>query len=211
MKRLIPATMVAALLVAFAATTAIAQPDPGPGGDPDGGWTAPGGGYGGGWSGGGHRGGPGWGGGGMRGGMMRMHGGGGMMLLGPEGRLLRGQGWLADQLKLTGTQRDRLREIGDNLMRQQIKSRADLALARLDLRNLLQSDSPSQSAIDGKINDISGIQGSMMKAGVSARLQIRNVLTPDQRKQLQNMKSTRRATRRSNSGGGPPANRSKNM
>jgi Spy/CpxP family protein refolding chaperone len=195
MTRWIPVSMVAALLVAFAAGTAVAQPDP-PGDDSDG-WSAPGGGWG---FGGGGRGGA-WGGHGGHGGMMMMRGGGGgMMLLGPEGRLLRGQGWLADQLKLTGTQRGRLREIGDNLMRQQIKSRADLALARLDLRSLLQNDTPSQSSIDNKINQIVGIQGDMMKAGVTAKLQVRNLLTPDQRKQLENMRSTRRAMRRGGSG-----------
>jgi Spy/CpxP family protein refolding chaperone len=183
MNRFLKATMLAAVVTVAAWGLATAQPDPPPQDDSDGS-TAPDGGHGGGPGGwGGARGG--------RGGMGMMMGGPGMRgryMLGAEGRLLRGGGWLADQLNLTSAQRDQLRDIGDNLARQEIQLRANLALARLDLAKLMRSDAPSRSAIDAKINALTGIQGDMMKAGVGAKFSVRKVLTPDQLKQLQSMR-----------------------
>src|SRR4029453_10458490 len=81
---------------------------------------------------------------GMRGGV----GMGGGMCLGPERMLLMdGGGRLADKLDLTGTQRDKLRDIGGDLERKEIRLRADLETAGLDLRDLMRSDSPSASAV----------------------------------------------------------------
>ncbi len=166
MKRFIQATMLAAILTFGFIGFATAQPDAPPPDDAGSDWSGHGGGYGGG------SGGPG--GGHARGGSMMMGGPGGMhFLLAPEGRLLHGGGRLADQLKLTSTQRDQLSDIGDNLMREQIESRANLQLARLDLKKLLRSDSPSRSAIDAKISSITGIQAGMMKAAVSAKFAVR--------------------------------------
>jgi Spy/CpxP family protein refolding chaperone len=190
MKRIIPVTMLAAFLTIAALGSATAQPSPPPPDDTSDGWTGPGGDSGHG-PGGGHGGGSWRGQGGHMGPMMMGGSGMGRFMLGPEGRLLRGGGWLADQLKLTSPQRDQLRDIGDNLARQEIQLRANMQLARLDLAKLMRSDTPSRSAIDAKINSLTGIQASMMKAGVSAKFDIRKVLTPQQRKQLEELRPPR--------------------
>lgn len=122
---------------------------------------------------------------GMRGGM----GMGGGMLLGPERMLLRdGGGRLAEKLDLTGTQRDKLRDIGGDLERKEIRLRADLETAGLDLRDLMRSDSPSASAVDSKIETLARLRGDMMKAGARAVLDARKVLTSDQRKKLEDLR-----------------------
>jgi Spy/CpxP family protein refolding chaperone len=125
---------------------------------------------------------------GMRGGM----GMGGGMFLGPERMLLMdGGGRLADKLDLTGTQRDKLRDIGGDLERKEIRLRADLETAGLDLRDLMRSDSPSASAVDSKIETLTQLRGDMMKAGARAVLDARKVLTSDQRKKLEDLKPGR--------------------
>ena len=134
-------------------------------------------------------GGTGWGGGrGMRGGM----GMGGGMFLGPERILLEDRGGrLAEKLDLTGTQKDKLRDIGGDLDRKEIRLRADLETAGLDLRDLMRSDSPSASAVDAKIENMSQLRGELMKANARAVLDARKVLTQEQRKKLQDMKEER--------------------
>ena len=73
---------------------------------------------------------------GMRGGMGMGMGGG--MFLGPERILLMDNGGrLADKLDLTGTQKDKLRDIGGDLERKEIRLRADMETAGLDLRDLM--------------------------------------------------------------------------
>jgi len=125
---------------------------------------------------------------GMRGGM----GMGGGMFLGPERMLLMdGGGRFADKLDLTGTQRDKLRDIGGDLERKEIRLRADLETAGLDLRDLMRSDSPSASAVDSKIETLTQLRGDMMKANARAVLDARKVLTSDQRKKLEDLKPGR--------------------
>lgn len=134
---------------------------------------------------------------GGRGGGMGMRGGMGGMFLGPERILLEdGGGRLAEKLDLTGTQKDKLRDIGGDLDRKEIRLRADLETAGLDLRDLMRSDSPSASAVEAKIENLSQLRGEIMKANARAVLDARKVLTSDQRKKLADMRQGR-------FGGGP--------
>ena len=125
---------------------------------------------------------------GMWRGGMSAGGGMGARLLGPEGRLLWGAGPLADQLKLTGTQREKLRDIGSELARKVIRTRADLAVARLDLADALHKDSPSRQEAEERIDAVVKLETSLMKDAVTARLDAREVLTTDQRKQLEDLR-----------------------
>lgn len=87
-------------------------------------------------------------------------------------------------LNLTQEQRDRIAAVRDAAARTMVQSRADLQLARLDLQKLLRSETPDQNAIDAQIDRMASIRGSMMKARVGARLQVRAILTPEQRSKL---------------------------
>ncbi len=109
-------------------------------------------------------------------------------MMGPIGILLHGGGPLAEKLNLTGTQREKLRGIGDDLARKMIRSRADLQLARLDLAELLAGDNPSRTAVEERVDAVSRIETSMAKTAITARLDAREVLTADQWKQLREMR-----------------------
>jgi Spy/CpxP family protein refolding chaperone len=147
-----------------------------------------------GWGSGRGGGGMGRGGGGMgRGGAWMGRGGRGFG--GPGAGLLRGDGPLAEQLKLTGTQREKLRGIGDGLERKTIQTRADMEVARLDLAHMLRDDSSSRSRIENQIDTIAKLRADEMKARVMAHLDAREILTADQRKQLDEWRGSRRAGR----------------
>lgn len=112
-------------------------------------------------------------------------------MFGADGGLLRAGGRLAEELDLSDVQRDKLQAIRDGLARKQIQTRADLAIARLDLTKLMRADAPSQSDVDAKVNTITRLQGDMMKASLAARIDARRVLTAEQRKKLEDLKSQR--------------------
>jgi Spy/CpxP family protein refolding chaperone len=130
---------------------------------------------------------------GMGRGQMGMHGGMGMgFFMGPERLLLLdGGSRVAESLDLTGTQRDKLRSIGSDLARKGIRMRADLETAQLDFHDLMRGDSPSRSELDSKIDALTRIRGEMMKAGATATLDARKVLTSEQRKKLEEMRPGR--------------------
>ncbi|MGH7681856.1 MAG: Spy/CpxP family protein refolding chaperone [Candidatus Eiseniibacteriota bacterium] len=123
-------------------------------------------------------------------GAMGMHRGGSMGMM-PGGGLLRPNGRLAEALDLTDVQQDKLQVLGDDLARKQIRMRADLAIARLDLAKVMRADAPTQSEVDAKVNAVTRLQGDMMKAGLTATLEARKVLTAEQRKKLEDLKSER--------------------
>lgn len=87
-------------------------------------------------------------------------------------------------LKLTRDQQDRIAAVHDAKARTMVQSRADLALARLDLQKLLRSDTPDQNAVDAQIDRMASIRAGIMKSRVGARLQVRAILTPEQRSKL---------------------------
>jgi Spy/CpxP family protein refolding chaperone len=122
---------------------------------------------------------------------MRMRGdwGSGGMMMGQDGGFLHGR--IAEALDLTDVQRDKLQAIRDGFTRKQIQMRADLAIARLDLAKVMRADLPTQSDVDAKVNAITRLQGDMMKASLAARLDARKVLTADQRKKLDDLRSQR--------------------
>ncbi len=152
---------------------------PGGGGGPN---QAPmGEGYGGG--GGMHHGGPG-GAGGPGGGW---HGGGPGGMGGMGGHLAR----MADKLQLTDAQRDKIRDIMEQQQRRAIQQRADIQLATLDLHKLMRADTPNKTSIDAAVDKLARLRATLAKDRIGAMLQAQTVLTPEQKKQLQTLRSER--------------------
>jgi Spy/CpxP family protein refolding chaperone len=129
---------------------------------------------------GGMGGGPGMGPGGMGRGMGRsmrgMHRG---MGLGP--RMIR-------ELNLTPEQQEKMKAAREREQRKAIQTRADIQLARLDLRKLMQADKPDQKAIDAQIDRISGLRTSLEKSHVATMIEFRASLTPDQQRKLKELR-----------------------
>jgi Spy/CpxP family protein refolding chaperone len=106
---------------------------------------------------------------------------------GPGGRgmmMRRGLGMRLEALDLTDAQRTKLRDIHEAVARKNIQRRADMELARMDLRKLMRAETPSASAVNAQIDKISRLQAEGMKAKFDALMQARAVLTPDQLKKL---------------------------
>ncbi len=87
-------------------------------------------------------------------------------------------------LDLTEAQRTKLADLRDRQQRRAIQARADLQIARLDLRKLLRAGTPSGPAINSQIDRISRMRADLQKSRVATMLEARSVLTPGQRQQL---------------------------
>jgi Spy/CpxP family protein refolding chaperone len=131
--------------------------------------------------------GPGMGGPGMGGGMG--HGMRGMRGMGPRGfeaMLDR----LTGPLALTAQQRAKLEDIHDKRRRDDIRAGADIQIARLDLRNLIEADNADRGAIESQIDRVAQLEASLHKSRVGTLLDGRAVLTAQQRAKLEELRHT---------------------
>lgn len=116
---------------------------------------------------------------------------------------------LRQQLGITDAQAGKVRQLTSDFQVSQIRSRADVQVDRLQLRNLLTAQNPDRTAIDQKLNQVSAAELALRKQQVHYRLDLRNVLTAEQRQKLQQMRQgrARRDRRIQGPARTPPANR----
>lgn len=91
---------------------------------------------------------------------------------------------LYEELKLTDEQKSKL----ENLYFEFRKNRAEIAgklnKARIELQELLSAEKPDKSAVDRKVDEISGYTRELFKNRVNYWYNILQVLTPEQKKIL---------------------------
>jgi Spy/CpxP family protein refolding chaperone len=100
-------------------------------------------------------------------------------------------------LNLTDPQVDRLREVVVEAEKSAVKTRAEMAVQRIELRELLRADKPDREAVMKKVQEISDLRAELMKQHVEALLAAKSVLTPEQQKKFRTyMEGWRGAERR---------------
>jgi Spy/CpxP family protein refolding chaperone len=104
-------------------------------------------------------------------------------------------GRLKAALNLTDQQVARLHTSLVDAEKAGLKTRADLATRRIELRELLRADKPDRDAVMKKVGEISDLQGQMMKEQVGVLLTAETVLTPEQRTKLRSFIQSRAAMR----------------
>jgi Spy/CpxP family protein refolding chaperone len=122
--------------------------------------------------------------------MMRGMMGGGMAGM-PErmrglhpGRLVR---LLRAELGLSDDQAKQLREIFSQAAKNGIKQRADLRIAELELRELLEADTVDMAQVEAKLKAIESVRTGLRLSLIRAHEQAKAVLTPEQRQKLLQM------------------------
>jgi periplasmic protein CpxP/Spy len=121
---------------------------------------------------------------------------------GPMGRRGRGMGGrgfggggflnnpaMRQRLGITSDQAAKIHQQDLDFQKSQIRNRADLDVKRIELNELLAADNPDRSAINAKLQEVSAAQMASEKAGIDNRLALRDVLTPAQRTQLQQLRT----------------------
>jgi len=88
------------------------------------------------------------------------------------------------QLNLTDAQKTAIHDIRVTLKKRMIEEGADLRIAKIELREQLRKDSVEMSAVEAQLKKVENIRTAMKLDAIKARMEIKNKLTPDQRKKL---------------------------
>jgi Spy/CpxP family protein refolding chaperone len=90
-------------------------------------------------------------------------------------------------LGLNEKQKEEVKEIRNKTMKETIKKRADLQIARLDLRDLLDKENVDMKAVESQLKTIESLETDIRLSHIRAFEEIKAILTPDQRKQFRKM------------------------
>jgi hypothetical protein len=92
---------------------------------------------------------------------------------------------LADKLALTDAQQDQIRDLQREHKRRTIERRADIEVAEMDLEMLESADDPDLAAIRAQLEVLSSLKIDEQIAGMQLEQDIQQVLTQEQRDQLE--------------------------
>jgi Spy/CpxP family protein refolding chaperone len=94
---------------------------------------------------------------------------------------------IRQQVGITDEQAATIRKQEADFRKTEIRSRADLEVKRIDLKDLLAADKPDRAAIHAKLQEISAAQLSLQKSAIDYRLTMRDAITAAQREKLRQL------------------------
>jgi len=98
-------------------------------------------------------------------------------------------------LGLDEKQKEAIREIRSRMMKDTIKKKADLAVARIDLRDILHKDQVDMNAAETTLKKMASLQTDLRLSHIKAMEEIKTKLTPEQRKQFKEMREMGRTAK----------------
>ncbi len=101
-------------------------------------------------------------------------------------------GNMPDDLNLTKDQMDKIKKIRSNAKKANIPLHSDVQLKHLELKDLMDSDSPDKAAVAGKIKEIDALRTQIKLNHMNARIDCRNVLTKEQKEKLEQLRERKR-------------------
>lgn len=93
-----------------------------------------------------------------------------------------------EELSLTDQQETRLRAIKMAFKKQKITKKAEVDLAKVDMRHLLHSDGASMSDIEAAVNKVYALKAELRLSSIKAKREAKAVLTEEQRKKMKAMR-----------------------
>jgi Spy/CpxP family protein refolding chaperone len=90
-------------------------------------------------------------------------------------------------LGLDEKQKDTIREIKSGLMKDTIKKKAEVQIAKLELKDLLHKDPVDLKAVEAKLRQIAEIETDIQLSHIKTKEAVKAKLTPDQREKLKQM------------------------
>jgi Spy/CpxP family protein refolding chaperone len=109
--------------------------------------------------------------------------------MGKEARGLRHVERLAQQLGLSDEQRRQIEPLLLHYAKEAIRTRAEIAVARLEVRQLLSENQPDLSKVKDTLQDIANQETQLRFDRITTMQDIRKLLTPEQQKQWQAMRA----------------------
>lgn len=103
------------------------------------------------------------------------------------GMLMRAGSWKLKKAGLNDTQVTQLKSIRTSYKKTTIPLRSKIKLIRVDLRNLMDNPNVDQAKVLTLVSQINELKGKIKLLRVKTRLQIRALLTPEQRQKMRKM------------------------
>jgi Spy/CpxP family protein refolding chaperone len=94
---------------------------------------------------------------------------------------------LEAELGLSAEQAAQMRNLRAEGRKQAIRHRADVAIARLELEELMDARTVDEKAVAAKVKAISDLEAAALKARTDERLAMRRLLTPEQQEKLKQL------------------------
>jgi len=130
---------------------------------------------------------------------------------GREGRRGPGMNWddprTKEALGLSDDQIAKLKAQGFAQMKESVRVRSQIRVARIELEELMTSAAPDEKAVAAKAKEIGDLSGRMVQSRISARLSVKKLLTPEQQQKLREMARERMRERGRGPGPDGPAPR----
>jgi Spy/CpxP family protein refolding chaperone len=98
-------------------------------------------------------------------------------------RLLRNPS-VRQQLGISDQQETKLEDLLTDFRKTRIQGRANLAVQRIDLENLLAAENPDRAAINRNLQQVGAAQLALEKSAVDFALNVKQELTPEQRQKI---------------------------
>jgi len=116
-------------------------------------------------------------------GMGMMHGMGGGMMMDDDHPMWKH----LMSLGLDDKQKDALKALRSRTMKDMVKKKADMQIAGIELKDLLDKDPVDLKAVEASVKRKESLKGEMFLAHVRAHEEMKSLLTADQRKRLKEM------------------------
>jgi Spy/CpxP family protein refolding chaperone len=94
---------------------------------------------------------------------------------------------LEKELGLSADQSAQLGKLRAEGRKQAIRQRADVAIARLELQELMDATTVDEKAVAAKVKAISDLQAAALLARTNQRLAMRRLLTPEQQEKMRQL------------------------
>jgi Spy/CpxP family protein refolding chaperone len=114
---------------------------------------------------------------------------------------------LQEQLGLSEAQVAELRTLRADQAKQRIRQRADVEIARIELRELLGSPTVDERAVEAAVKRLGALQTAVLEARVGAQLALRKALTAEQWDKLESLRRERPRRGRAPRDGHRPSSR----
>jgi len=100
------------------------------------------------------------------------------------------------ELGLTQEQKEKIRSARLEFQKEKIRLKADLKIAKLELRSLMADEKADKATIFQKIEEIGTLRTRLAKSQVEQKLALRDILTKEQRDKLKELRFKKAARKR---------------
>jgi len=90
-----------------------------------------------------------------------------------------------EELGLSDAQKSQIHQVMLDTRKKNIDVEARLKLAGIELHELMNAEAPDQARINVKISEVSKLRETLMRNGIETKLAVQKILTPEQRKKMQ--------------------------